>query len=72
MADHHAEQLALRYHREYQIPVVVLRPGFIYGPRDRTVIPKLVDNLPPGMPGDKKIYVKSLRLDSWREIPAVH
>lgn len=40
-----AEKLALQYHREQNVPVVVLRPGFIYGPRDRTVLPKLIDNL---------------------------
>jgi nucleoside-diphosphate-sugar epimerase len=40
-----AEELALRYHREHGLPVVVLRPGFVYGPRDRTVLPKLMDNL---------------------------
>jgi nucleoside-diphosphate-sugar epimerase len=40
-----SEQLVLRYHREHQLPVVVLRPGFIYGPRDRTLMPKLLDNL---------------------------
>lgn len=40
-----AEQLALRYHREHAVPVVVLRPGFIYGPRDRTVLPNLIDKL---------------------------
>jgi nucleoside-diphosphate-sugar epimerase len=40
-----SEQLALGYQREHGVPVVVLRPGFIYGPRDRTVLPKLVDNL---------------------------
>src|SRR4051812_13318886 len=44
-----AEQLALRYQREYGVPVVVLRPGFIYGPRDRTVLPKLVENLRNGV-----------------------
>jgi nucleoside-diphosphate-sugar epimerase len=40
-----AEQLALLYQREHHVPVVVLRPGFVYGPRDRTVLPKLIDNL---------------------------
>jgi len=40
-----AERLALDHHRRHGIPVVVLRPGFIYGPRDRTVLPKLIDNL---------------------------
>src|SRR5260370_29471557 len=40
-----AERLALSYHREHGVPVVILRPGFVYGPRDRTVLPKLIDNL---------------------------
>ena len=40
-----AERLALDYHRQHGVPVVVLRPGFIYGPRDRTVLPNLIDNL---------------------------
>ena len=40
-----SEQLALEYHRRHGVPVVVLRPGFIYGPRDRTVLPELIENL---------------------------
>jgi nucleoside-diphosphate-sugar epimerase len=40
-----AEKLALQYYREFEVPVVVLRPGFIYGPRDRTVLPNLIENL---------------------------
>jgi nucleoside-diphosphate-sugar epimerase len=40
-----SEQLALRSCREDGVPVVVLRPGFIYGPRDRTVLPRLIDKL---------------------------
>jgi nucleoside-diphosphate-sugar epimerase len=40
-----AEQLALQYHQQQGIPVVVLRPGFIYGPRDRTLLPRLVEML---------------------------
>jgi nucleoside-diphosphate-sugar epimerase len=43
-----AEQLALGYQRQHGIPVVVLRPGFIYGPRDRIVLPRLIDNLRRG------------------------
>jgi nucleoside-diphosphate-sugar epimerase len=43
-----AEKLAQRYHREHHVPVVVLRPGFIYGPRDRTVLPRLIENLKQG------------------------
>ena len=40
-----AEQLALDYQRQHRLPVVVLRPGFIYGPRDRAVLPRLIDSL---------------------------
>jgi 2-alkyl-3-oxoalkanoate reductase len=40
-----SEQLALRYHRDFGVPVVVLRPGFVYGPRDRTVLPRIIENL---------------------------
>ncbi|MCS6864812.1 MAG: NAD-dependent epimerase/dehydratase family protein [Gemmataceae bacterium] len=40
-----AERLALQYHRKQQVPVVVLRPGFVYGPRDRMVLPRLVERL---------------------------
>ncbi len=40
-----AERLALEYHRRQQVPVTVLRPGFIYGPRDRSVLPRIVTRL---------------------------
>jgi len=40
-----ADQLALAYHRDSHIPVVVLRPGFVYGPRDRAVMPRLIEGL---------------------------
>jgi 2-alkyl-3-oxoalkanoate reductase len=40
-----AEQLALDYQCRHGVPVVVLRPGFVYGPRDRWVMPNLVENL---------------------------
>ncbi|MSQ93255.1 MAG: NAD-dependent epimerase/dehydratase family protein [Gemmataceae bacterium] len=43
-----AEQLALSYYKEFDIPVVVLRPGFVYGPRDRTVMPRIIDGLRQG------------------------
>src|SRR5262249_10159582 len=43
-----AEQLALGYHHRFGVPVVVLRPGFVYGPRDRTVMPRLIENLRAG------------------------
>lgn len=31
-----------------QLPAVILRPGFIYGPRDRTVMPRLLERLQSG------------------------
>jgi nucleoside-diphosphate-sugar epimerase len=37
-----AERLVLDAYRAYGLPVVVLRPGLIYGPRDRTVLPRLI------------------------------
>jgi nucleoside-diphosphate-sugar epimerase len=40
-----AEKLVLQYERDFGLPVVILRPGFIYGPRDRTVMPRIIDNL---------------------------
>src|SRR5207302_5422217 len=43
-----AEQLALRYEKDFGVPVVVLRPGFVYGPRDRTVLPRLIESLRVG------------------------
>jgi nucleoside-diphosphate-sugar epimerase len=63
-----AEGLALSYHRERTLPVAIIRPGFIYGQRDRTVLPKLLGNLRRGTfayfgSGDQAlncIYVKNL------------
>jgi nucleoside-diphosphate-sugar epimerase len=43
-----AEALALEYHHQRGLPVSILRPGFIYGERDRTVLPKLLLNLRRG------------------------
>ncbi len=43
-----AEALALSYYNEYGVPLVILRPGFIYGPRDKVVLPRLVENLRAG------------------------
>ncbi|MCC2669266.1 MAG: hypothetical protein K0Q72_1737, partial [Armatimonadetes bacterium] len=31
-------------------------------------VPALTDNLPPGMPGSVPIWVKTIRIDSWREM----
>lgn len=63
-----AEHLALRYQREHGVPVVILRPGFVYGPRDRTVLPRIIKRLRDGrvhyLGGDRRalnsIYVGNL------------
>lgn len=63
-----AEQLALEYFRDKGLPVSIVRPGFIYGERDRTVLPKLLYNIRNGRfryfgSGDQAlncIYVKNL------------
>lgn len=39
-----AEQLL----QEQSIPYTILRPGFIYGPRDRTVLPRILERLKSG------------------------
>jgi nucleoside-diphosphate-sugar epimerase len=43
-----AEKLILRHVREKHLPATVIRPGFIYGPRDRTVLPRLLARLKTG------------------------
>ena len=63
-----AEALALSYHKDRGLPVAIVRPGFIYGERDRTVLPKLLKALRSGRfayfgSGDQAlncIYVKNL------------
>jgi nucleoside-diphosphate-sugar epimerase len=40
-----AERLAMQYHRKQNVPVTVLRPGFVYGPRDRNMLPRLAARL---------------------------
>src|SRR5579884_3615164 len=43
-----AEQVAWDYQRNHGVPVVILRPGFVYGPRDRIVMPRLISKLRQG------------------------
>jgi nucleoside-diphosphate-sugar epimerase len=50
-----AERLVLNYYNDKNLPVVVLRPGFIYGPRDRNGLP----NLMPYLLRRKIVYVGS-------------
>jgi nucleoside-diphosphate-sugar epimerase len=43
-----SEQVVQRHIAEKSLPAVVLRPGFIYGPRDRTVLPRILEKLKAG------------------------
>ncbi len=44
-----AEQLVTDRIAKANLPATVLRPGFIYGPRDRTVVPRILERLESGM-----------------------
>ncbi|HLW65880.1 MAG TPA: NAD-dependent epimerase/dehydratase family protein [Gemmataceae bacterium] len=63
-----SEHLVQDAHRLHGLPAVILRPGFIYGPRDRNVLPELAEKLRNGIVrylGDNKrlmntIYVFNL------------
>jgi nucleoside-diphosphate-sugar epimerase len=43
-----AEKLALRVHREKELPLVILRPPYIYGPHDRQFFPRLIGAIERG------------------------
>ena len=43
-----AENLVRDHIRDRQLPAVILRPGFIYGPRDRTILPKVLARIKSG------------------------
>lgn len=43
-----AEQLLREFVRRDKVPAVVLRPGWIYGPRDRTVLPRILERMERG------------------------
>jgi nucleoside-diphosphate-sugar epimerase len=40
-----SERMVVEYQKSYNLPIVILRPGFIYGPRDRSWLPKVIDAL---------------------------
>jgi nucleoside-diphosphate-sugar epimerase len=40
-----ADRLAFSYHKTHGVPVVILRPGFVYGPGDIAVLPHLLKRL---------------------------
>jgi len=43
-----SEQLVRSQITERRLPATILRPGFIYGPRDRTVLPRILERLASG------------------------
>jgi nucleoside-diphosphate-sugar epimerase len=43
-----AEVLLQRHVADYKLPAVILRPGFIYGPGDRHVVPRLMEKIQAG------------------------
>jgi nucleoside-diphosphate-sugar epimerase len=58
-----AEQLAQRYYKDFGVPVVVLRPGFVYGPRDLAVMPRIIEGLRQGTiryPGGGKTALNTI------------
>jgi nucleoside-diphosphate-sugar epimerase len=63
-----ADLLAQDYQKRHGVPVVVLRPGFVYGPRDRVVLPNLIKRMTNGkvhyLGGDRRalntIYIENL------------
>jgi nucleoside-diphosphate-sugar epimerase len=40
-----SEQLARDYNRGYGLPVTVVRPGFVFGPRDNKFIPRVLEKI---------------------------
>jgi len=43
-----SEELVVRFGKEKNLPITVVRPGFVFGPRDKKVIPRMVDFLKKG------------------------
>jgi 2-alkyl-3-oxoalkanoate reductase len=44
-----ADRVALEHRKKTGLPLVILRPGFVYGPRDRTILPRIIKNLRRGI-----------------------
>ncbi len=43
-----AEEIMTHYVKREKVPAIALRPGFIYGPRDKTVLPRIITRLRDG------------------------
>ncbi|NQT06939.1 MAG: NAD-dependent epimerase/dehydratase family protein [Candidatus Omnitrophica bacterium] len=50
-----SEELVVEYGKTRNLPFTVIRPGFVFGPRDKKVVPKMVEFLSKG----KYIFVGS-------------
>lgn len=44
-----ADRVAIEQRKKTGLPLVILRPGFVYGPRDRTILPRIIKNLRRGL-----------------------
>jgi len=40
-----AEEVVREYQKEHGLPVTIVRPGFVFGPRDPKFIPRIIDKL---------------------------
>lgn len=43
-----ADRMAFEYHQNFNLPVTVIRPGYIWGPGDRAIMPLLVKAIKEG------------------------
>lgn len=65
-----AELICHRYTKDHKLPIVILRPGFMYGEGDRHVLPRIVETLRSGklmMIGDGKKVLDNLYVGSLAE-----
>lgn len=62
-----SEQMALEYHRNFSVPVTVIRPGFVFGPRDSKFIPRVLEKLSRGkfmFVGDGKNKINAVYIEN--------
>ncbi len=57
-----AEKMVMDYYRRYGIPVAIVRPSWMYGPRDRASLPRMAKMIRTGKiklvgPGDNRLNV---------------
>lgn len=62
-----AEIVLKRHMDEYRLPAVILRPGFIYGPGDRHVVPRLIERIETGkmkLIGDGQMLLNNTHVEN--------